>query len=899
MLTFNASLKTLLDSATTKLDWASKLQTALGNTRTLRCFRDSNSSATDPATSGTEFLRTSSTGALTVVSGNITSFGTISNVTIKLAADLSTGKSVLRIEGNGNYVQGTLGLTGSSADFVFSANPTGQSGVAFSKDAGMAAPVLMDSGTGPLSPPVDPSTDPKIVVYAVLEAYSGTTPTVIGELNLFGFREPNLVLEQPFMASVYGDYRRYRVADGACIKWGTGGDSYIVGGDILLGNKGMNDDADTTYQDVEIRMMPDTGQRWQNYPFKGGFNMATDTTVPPAFKIRLLNFNRQLVDVIEDYSTRDANNTPGSGWAVNDSRMYNEGEWFETNRPLQVSWNCRQTLGWKSHKPKLNPWAKHLMPDMVDDGIWNPINVAGFTADSDQWTLITDNYLGKGLGSYRVSPKWARGYNTGFDTTIIDTAFDQNVTRERYWITQATGYGYTPNGTGKHTWYNPPGGGRHDRSYYPDVMMRFNHAPTGNRVHGNVPWRELLDHWNMNYRNLAMHFWTDVAKGLSINKSAILTGDVCSNGGYYGGDDNYRLPRETKAIDVWAATASQHGRDLFKRDKNGKLFVSEQSRDSMHNQSNYAKAAIFTIDPRAVINAMHSFSANILCNYDNTRGVDPKNYTGRAHAWYFGHFVDMWIVANNHPNCPTAKEVERMCADYHLNFVHDTIRPHWDSPTSFLGACLRKFGVKWDEQAVGDGTYRLMTPAEADFPNSKAFYFAQPFVLAKQSGFYDAIRAYSPKCQWAIDNIMECLNINATGVLVDAEGRFDCWQYHRWWQCPTYPTGGAANILNGWGALYPPRGVEDWITFEDGSYFKDDAEGGIDNCNTKHFRAQWVWAMDTFFKEKEIPKLAQAKENLARWYAKAETKPGGQYWSNRFANMGRIGAPDYVGPPIN
>lgn len=78
--------------------------------------------------SGTVFRNAALTGDMTITNGLITNYGYTSDLTVSLAADLATGKSVMRIEGNGNWIEGTLGLTGSGCDFILPSNPTATNG---------------------------------------------------------------------------------------------------------------------------------------------------------------------------------------------------------------------------------------------------------------------------------------------------------------------------------------------------------------------------------------------------------------------------------------------------------------------------------------------------------------------------------------------------------------------------------------------------------------------------------------------------------------------------------------------------------------------------------------------------------------------------------------------------
>ncbi len=120
-ITANHALALLLNGAISRVQYCTILETALGASRRVIAARN-----------GTVFRNCALTGAFTVNGqGAITNIGITSGTTVSLAANLSTGSSTLRIEGNGNWIMGTLGLSGSGCDFIISTNPTTTNGFAF------------------------------------------------------------------------------------------------------------------------------------------------------------------------------------------------------------------------------------------------------------------------------------------------------------------------------------------------------------------------------------------------------------------------------------------------------------------------------------------------------------------------------------------------------------------------------------------------------------------------------------------------------------------------------------------------------------------------------------------------------------------------------------------------
>lgn len=147
---FSTALQTLLNAETDKASWLSRLISSFGATRTATIKHapaaNQNASASDAWSSGTTVGTLTFSGAMTSADGAITSLGSVASSTLS-DANLSAGAAVLRIEGNGHWMQGTLGLTGSGREFVLTGNLTATSGIAFSSVSISAPASLPATGT--------------------------------------------------------------------------------------------------------------------------------------------------------------------------------------------------------------------------------------------------------------------------------------------------------------------------------------------------------------------------------------------------------------------------------------------------------------------------------------------------------------------------------------------------------------------------------------------------------------------------------------------------------------------------------------------------------------------------------------------------------------------------------
>lgn len=145
----NPELAALLDQCTTEYDQVRVLDTALTANKRIKLKRHANSSATDDEVwaSGVLFRDAALVGAFTFNNAEITSLGFTEDLTTCTAADLNTGKSLMRIEGGGHWVEGSVGLTGAGTVFTLSANPTATNSIALAGTFRIRANQLLPEGT--------------------------------------------------------------------------------------------------------------------------------------------------------------------------------------------------------------------------------------------------------------------------------------------------------------------------------------------------------------------------------------------------------------------------------------------------------------------------------------------------------------------------------------------------------------------------------------------------------------------------------------------------------------------------------------------------------------------------------------------------------------------------------
>lgn len=188
MIKLSQALRDLVNTAGDAGEWSEIIAGALGpGDRRLRCFKDANSQALDPSATGVEFLNVGLTGEMEIdpATGEILFLGNAASATIRIGADLSNGASSFIIAGNGHTIKGTLGLTGTGKDLMFSSSPTASSGIGFLDTVTMSPPAG-------LPPPTAPDTSAPTVSLSA----SSLTFSVPGTVNLASTASDNVAVER-------------------------------------------------------------------------------------------------------------------------------------------------------------------------------------------------------------------------------------------------------------------------------------------------------------------------------------------------------------------------------------------------------------------------------------------------------------------------------------------------------------------------------------------------------------------------------------------------------------------------------------------------------------------------------------------------------------------------------
>ena len=115
-ITVSSGLNAAIAGSTDKIDYVNAAIAVLGVNRTMVCKRSATPG--DVFAIGTTFYAATCGGTMRAVAGALTDLGVVTAITTRTNSNFATGYSILRIQGGGEWLQGTLGLPGSGADFI-------------------------------------------------------------------------------------------------------------------------------------------------------------------------------------------------------------------------------------------------------------------------------------------------------------------------------------------------------------------------------------------------------------------------------------------------------------------------------------------------------------------------------------------------------------------------------------------------------------------------------------------------------------------------------------------------------------------------------------------------------------------------------------------------------------
>jgi hypothetical protein len=891
MLKFDSALQTSLAAATSKLDWCITLMNMLGTDLTVRCKRASDPASTTVFDTGTEFYNAKLVGGPVRSGGSIIGFGTIGAVTTELAADLTTGASVLRIEGNGHWIEGTLGLANSACDFKASGNPTTKTGFGFST-LSISGPRSLPSGTGAVAVALDANA-PAFV--ELVDWSNPATPVSVGIIPL-DTRAEDFVYQDAELAAEIGDVRVTQSSK--TVIFG----QFEFGATMMTINGALNLDAPgTPVHQIVVAHKP--YGTWPTYPFADTFRPDRDTTFPKPYKIKIMRSDMTVLKTIE---MRD-------GLPVNDpslDQLFGPGY----TKGLRPHMNCGQWHFWQSAKLKYSSNALKYFPGITDHFMRDTVAKNGASTNASVPLEVSRDQWNSTLHWY-AAPEWPLPW--GQETTQVpgETYGDDpylypiiSYHGDEGHLSRLSGWNVEPGSISMHDWYCGPGGPRHDRGALHTPLIRYFTRPNGVRLKGNVPHRTLLDCYNHGYFHHAHHtFIADVKTLTTLPKEYMRDGLISYSHAYYGYSDYGYVPGGlARHVDL-RAIANGGNWPAPVRDGH-KGFWNGWEVDQHHSYLAPGLATIFCNSPAHTLSGNQRLFAHVCGQLGDAKPNTNirVGFLSRVHAWRTLQLVVAWKIASAHPMGIDRETIEKRL-QVELESVYDQVyKPAIiDNSTDMDLVAVRRFGnpglVEYGNSQNGFTGLKWLRGV-SDY---KAGYFAGVLSLMRQTGCWNAMRQRSAKCATALRFIVDSMDKDSLASLYYTKGRYE--KNFVYSDRVTSAGSAPADISAGnpdpvmyqdwveWVAKNPPTGQETMIHNTDGTLNTSKLDAGTT------MRMQWVFVRRDFFPDIPFPVDNNGNEmvtptcNMVQgWMDALDTKIKGisSPFSAMSADMG------YAWPPV-
>jgi hypothetical protein len=606
--------------------------------------------------------------------------------------------------------------------------------------------------------------------------------------------------------------------------------------------------------------------RWSTYPYQDTFKPATDLTIPPAFKVKLLSKTGL---VLNTYQMRD-------GKAINDASL------SQTRAPgtgaLRPFFNIGMLLPWSSARTKASDKLNSHFPGFkpmpeskgkISYATNGAIPLLGFGAQGR--TQIN------GLNHWHAMPRWPLGLEVTESPTLdpFGYAVPNIWTGDGPWARSAwaTGWDYEPGSISGHDWYSGPGGMRFDRAVIPTPMAYLASDPNYRRPKDGTPIRDLVDAWGLAYFNHSGHYLTDVTQFKSIMNTPAERDTNSQMGSYYGGKTQMAPP--AVSIDMRAINSSDSnlegnngGTDpAYYYDKNGNRFWGGWVPDGEHAYQLPYWHTILLNSPMHLISSRAAFNQSFLSRL-STRDITMRpvgrwdagpsyaSINSRIQAYRWLHYTLMWKMATKNPLGVSREAIEALLlkdlALYHDKFV----LPIRSETTNPYHVAFKKLGMGVFATQTAEG-WKLQVEGTA-----ASYYHAGLLLAMKNLGLWEKLRL-DPKAKATLDFIVESLNKFSIDFILDADGRaedpsgvihvagpFARFEDIKASDVPTWAE---------WGKRYPAKGQENWIRDVNGKFTEKYA--------AQHVRAQWAIMVRDWFPELNSPRAAEAAAKYERHYA--------------------------------
>lgn len=735
MLTCDKVLAKILRAIKNKKDQTAKIAEMLGPNRILRAWLDTNNSAKYPALTGTEFLNLEMDGTMTFSAGALTGFG-IGKKTNKFnAVNLLTGKAVMRIQGNGYYVQGTLGVNG-DFDFILEENPTPEKGLAFANTSALNAYKFLPSGIGSKAP-----TRTRKSPYA-LKVYSYENPKAPQKVltSYITNRIDDLVMEDAEMSRNLGDTAVYQTT--ATPAWG----KFVMGATLLISDKNNTETGLAPLEQLMI-LFAYRDSVWNTYPANNNFHRQSMVMNLPAFKIFMTNEDGEIMHIFQM-----PDGIPVNSKTLNSGNLDRGGR--TTTAALNPQFNCAMALPWQSARAKKSDIANKIYPGLLN---YRDSMSKGQSSMISVEPLITGGYGGSsanGLADFWYASKKPLPF---VEKTLTDPYLDNRMNANgssAQFMGWAEGIDYIIGQYGCHNWYTSPGGPRNDRGVIPSVTAMYLTYPNGNRLEENLPWRDLVEAWNMNSFNHSNHFVFDPNTVETMPAKELFNDQWGPDGTYYG---SY-----FRELAITFSGDQRDGTGAWNFDMEGNMHLAGWARDYLHNYHNRGWGSMTFCSPLHAVGSKFDTITSLLLHQNPFGGVNQGYYMVRYMAWHWLHIVIGWKNGTKHKLGFAQSDFETYFGRVLLAIYNEVYKPAFvDNVDTSWARGLRQLGIPlWPQgNTYAEGGGRL------------GFYLGHVLQLMKQTGFWHRMRSLDPRYGVVLDNVIRNMDTFCFGNMVDAQGQ--------------------------------------------------------------------------------------------------------------------------------
>lgn len=271
------------------------------------------------------------------------------------------------------------------------------------------------SGSGSGIRPTGANFDSSAPVTMSIVDYSGSSPVLRGSIS-FDSPTPDLTFDHAWLDSSIGAISI--VHSSGTVQWG----EFEFGATLIAHNPSLNA-VNQTVPVYQVLVSAKPFGRWPGYPARRNWNILTDVTHPPPFKVLIKDANAKLLGTIQ----------MADGLPINDPSL---SQVRADNVPLRPLWHCGQMLKWQNAYTLPNANRRRWLGGITADSIRPTQAKQAYSTNPAQCMLgygADMRSQGNGLAQWHSLPRYPLGttstsYNYNWDPNNDPNLYDYVVT---------------------------------------------------------------------------------------------------------------------------------------------------------------------------------------------------------------------------------------------------------------------------------------------------------------------------------------------------------------------------------------------------------------------------------------------------------------------------------------